>query len=213
MRVSELSRHSGVPVATIKYYLREGLLPKGEATSATQAVYSETHLRRLRLIRALVEGSGVPLAKVRAILDAIDDTGVDLHHLLGTVQYALTPETTPTDDPEWQDAQQRTEGLLARLDWWVGPFSPARHQLTRAIATVLGLGYEVGPHTLDVYATAARTMADHDVTRIDPAAPREEAVEYVAVITALMDQMVLALHRLAQEDASARRFHDPDAEC
>ncbi len=26
MRISELSRASGVPVATIKYYLREGLL-------------------------------------------------------------------------------------------------------------------------------------------------------------------------------------------
>jgi DNA-binding transcriptional MerR regulator len=53
MLMAELSRSSGVPVATIKYYLREGLLPPGAATSATRAEYDEAHLRRLRLTRAL----------------------------------------------------------------------------------------------------------------------------------------------------------------
>jgi len=33
MRISQLSAESGVPIPTIKYYLREGLLPGGEATS------------------------------------------------------------------------------------------------------------------------------------------------------------------------------------
>ena len=37
MRISELARRSGLPVATVKYYLREGLLPAGEPTAATQA--------------------------------------------------------------------------------------------------------------------------------------------------------------------------------
>ena len=41
MLMAELSRSSGVPVATIKDYLREGLLPPGTATSATRAEYGE----------------------------------------------------------------------------------------------------------------------------------------------------------------------------
>ena len=53
MRIAELSRDSGVPVPTIKYYVREGLLPPGELTSPNQAQYDASHLRRLRLIRAL----------------------------------------------------------------------------------------------------------------------------------------------------------------
>ncbi|MYU47619.1 MerR family transcriptional regulator, partial [Streptomyces sp. SID7803] len=52
MRLSELSERSGIATATIKYYLREGLLPPGERLSATQAEYDESHLRRLRLVRA-----------------------------------------------------------------------------------------------------------------------------------------------------------------
>ena len=38
MRISQLSGEAGIPVATIKYYLREGLLHDGLLTSATQAV-------------------------------------------------------------------------------------------------------------------------------------------------------------------------------
>src|SRR5439155_716721 len=64
MKMSELSRASGVPIATIKFYLREKLLPAGRATAATQAQYDEKHLARLRLIRALVDVGGLPLAAV-----------------------------------------------------------------------------------------------------------------------------------------------------
>ena len=37
MRISALAAAAGLPVATVKYYLREGLLQSGVATSATQA--------------------------------------------------------------------------------------------------------------------------------------------------------------------------------
>jgi hypothetical protein len=59
MRLSELSERSGVSIATIKYYLREGLLAPGRRVSATTADYDESHLRRLRLVRALIQ-SGMP---------------------------------------------------------------------------------------------------------------------------------------------------------
>ena len=41
MRIGELSRATEVPVPTIKYYLREGLLPHGELSSPNQASYGE----------------------------------------------------------------------------------------------------------------------------------------------------------------------------
>ena len=71
MRISELCRTSGVAVPTIKYYLREGLLPEGERTSATQAAYRDLHLQRLRVVRALIE-SGVSIAETRQVLEALD---------------------------------------------------------------------------------------------------------------------------------------------
>src|ERR1039458_4166584 len=55
MQMGELSERSGIPIHTIKYYLRTDLLFQGLATAATRAQYDQSHLRRLRLIRALLE--------------------------------------------------------------------------------------------------------------------------------------------------------------
>ena len=41
MKISELSSRSGVPVATVKFYLREGLLAAGEKSSQNQASYDD----------------------------------------------------------------------------------------------------------------------------------------------------------------------------
>ncbi|MFJ3906121.1 MerR family transcriptional regulator [Streptomyces sp. NPDC090025] len=77
MRIGELGRACGVSTATIKYYIREGLLPAGHLTSTNQARYTEDHLHRLRLIRALLELGGLSVAKVRAIASVLDE-GADL---------------------------------------------------------------------------------------------------------------------------------------
>ena len=55
MRISDLSEATGVPVATVKYYLRERLLHPGEVVSRTQARYDASHVERLTLVRALTE--------------------------------------------------------------------------------------------------------------------------------------------------------------
>ncbi|CAA9274079.1 MAG: Regulatory protein MerR, partial [uncultured Actinomycetospora sp.] len=73
MRVAELSRRTGVSVASIKYYLREGLLPPGERTSPNQASYGDDHVRRLRLVRALIDVGGLSVVGTRDVLAAIDD--------------------------------------------------------------------------------------------------------------------------------------------
>ena len=37
MQISELSSRAGIPLATVKYYLREGLVPPGRRITATRA--------------------------------------------------------------------------------------------------------------------------------------------------------------------------------
>ncbi|PSK95581.1 transcriptional regulator [Murinocardiopsis flavida] len=212
MRISELSRRSGVSVATIKYYLREGLVPKGEATGATQARYGEAHLHRLRLIRALVEVGDAPLAKVHAITAALDSAdGGDLHRLLGITMYALAPEPhRPAEgDPAWTAAQEEADALIAELGWRVTRSSPARGRLAAALAATDRIGRPVSTRILRSYARAAEIAAEDDLTVIDPDAPRDQTLEHVVIVTARLEQALAALHRLAQEDASARSFGRP----
>src|SRR3954469_3247740 len=83
VRIAELSRRSGVSVPTIKFYLREGLLPPGTPTGRNQASYDGAHERRLRLLRALVEVGGLSTAALRQVLLAVDAPVAAVPALLG----------------------------------------------------------------------------------------------------------------------------------
>ncbi|HEY0001550.1 MAG TPA: MerR family transcriptional regulator, partial [Actinoplanes sp.] len=114
MRVGELSRRSGVPVPTIKYYLRAGLLAPGESTAANQADYREEHLRRLRLIRALIDVGGVSVAGARQVIDALGDDTRQALDLLGDAHSAIAPRRQPDREaPGWAAARERVLALIA----------------------------------------------------------------------------------------------------
>lgn len=66
MRIAALSDATGLPVATLKYYLREGLLHPGTATAVNQSAYDDSHIRRARLVRALLELAGRVTAFMRS---------------------------------------------------------------------------------------------------------------------------------------------------
>lgn len=203
MRISELATASGVPLPTLKFYLREGLLPPGDAVAVNQASYGEAHLRRLRLIRALTEIGELPLKRVKAVLTSIDDEQVSLHDLLGVAHYALEPEVPADDDP----MRPTVDALLDDLGWKVDPESPSRRSLGRALATLRDLGRDVSPVVLRRYAKAAGSLAAAEVATVPSNGSRSEAVENVVVGTVLFEAVLGALRRLAQEHYSAERFN------
>lgn len=200
MQMSELSRRSGVPVATVKYYRREGLLPAGTPTSATRATYEEGHLRRLRLIRALVEVGQLRLETVRTILGAVDEDGASLHETVGAAHTALAPRGPVS--PQAEDAAAR---ILRRRRWKVHADSSNRHALAVALEALDRVGFELDDETVDAYADAATTVAKVDVATVPTDSP-EHAVEHVVIGTVLLEPVLLALRRLAQEDLSSRRL-------
>lgn len=72
MRMRELEKASGVGRETIRYYIREGLLPEPDRASRNSAFYSEDHVARLKAIKRLQEERFLPLAVIRSLLDAED---------------------------------------------------------------------------------------------------------------------------------------------
>ncbi len=69
LKMSELAERSGVSAATIKHYLREGLLPEPVKTSRNMAWYPPEHVDRLRLIKRLQEQRFMPLKAIKRVLD------------------------------------------------------------------------------------------------------------------------------------------------
>lgn len=69
MKISELAEAAGVPVATIKHYLREGLLPEPVKTSRNMAWYRPESVERVGLIKRLQNERFMPLEAIRVLLE------------------------------------------------------------------------------------------------------------------------------------------------
>jgi len=201
MWMSELSSHSGLPVPTIKYYLREGLLPPGEAVGATRSRYDESHVRRLRLVRALTDVAGMRLEDVRRVLSALEDPTLSWHEAIGSAHTRLSPVSTTTGDAE---DVERIEAMLARHDWVLDEHSPHRDALAGALTSLRTLGHPPSDALLDVYAEAVTAISELEVATVDPV-DRAAAAEHAVVSTLLLEPVLLTLRRIAQENASRRR--------
>lgn len=206
MQISELSDRSGLTVQTIKFYIREGLLPKGSAVSATRSEYGPRHLERLRLISALREVGDLPVSAIQQIIAAVEDDRVGLHELFGTTRDAIGPHTAAPHDPHWRAAREDVDALVRELGWRVGDRAPARDLLAHTFAALRRLGFPITLKDLRPYVKAASEVAEHEIGRIPDGTPRARAVHSLLASTVLYEQVLTALHRLAQEDASARRF-------
>ncbi|MFI5804091.1 MerR family transcriptional regulator [Streptomyces sp. NPDC051561] len=207
VRIGELSRRTGVPVPTIKYYVREGLLPSGELTSPNQASYDDAHERRLRLIRALLGAGGLPLARIAKVLEAVDDTSQPAHKLLGTVAGSvaapLVPPTGGSEEPS-ERARQRVAELAERRGWLVPPGNPDGDALALTLSEAERLGHEEFAGTLDAYAEAAEKVAGADLAYVTGRGAFEDVLESVVVGMVLGDAMFGSLRRIAQAEESRR---------
>ncbi|MBB5080558.1 MerR family transcriptional regulator [Nonomuraea endophytica] len=205
MRISELSAESGVALPTVKYYLREGLLHPGEQRSATRADYDDTHLRRLRLIRALLEVGKLPVASIKKIIEAVDDESLPVHTMLGTAHYALAPEVAPAEPgDELEAARAEVDRVVAGHGWQVLPDAPPRAELAEILLRMRSLGMTPD---LAPYAEAAdRLVREVEMATIPFDGPRDAAVEALVLGTVLYGKAFDALRRLAQESESARRL-------
>ncbi|MCZ0983616.1 MerR family transcriptional regulator [Streptomyces diastatochromogenes] len=201
MRIAELSRASGVSTATIKYYLREGLLPSGLLTSSNQAHYTEDHVHRLRLIRALLDPGGLTISRIRSIVTALDDPDrtFDPEELTAggpgagpLAPLAADPRTIAT-----------VRSLTERQGWKAPVDGPEFARVVELLDVLCELGQERFVARLDDYAEAAGRIAavDEEVLRSCEDAPGR--AEGLVVGTVLGDSLLSALRRLARTGRSA----------
>ena len=149
-----------MPVATIKFYVREQLLPGGEKTSATQTNYGEPQLARLRLIRALVEVGGLSIANVRTVLAAIDDESRPVADAISAAACALPMTGRESADDIVTPGETAIDDLIAARGWMVLPGSAGRALAARVIDDYLELGRPDLTVHLDVYADAVERIAE-----------------------------------------------------
>ncbi|WP_435228623.1 MerR family transcriptional regulator [Streptomyces sp. Tue6028] len=211
MRLAELSERSGVPIATIKYYLREGLLAPGRQINARTSEYDEEHLRRLRLVRAMIQVGRVPVAKVREVLGHVDDDSLGRTIRLGAAMWALPQVPEPDEDDEFvQAAEQEVITLLDRLGWEntkrLTTISSAYRSLVVAMAALRRIGYDWEAELLEPYAELMHRAAVLDLNLLETQPSGTEQIEFAVLGAILIEPVLQALHRLAQEEETTRRY-------
>ena len=199
MRMSELVEESGIPLATIKYYLRERLLMPGEATSATQSVYGEQHVRRLGLIRALVEVAGLSVQKAGVVIGLIGHPDGNLFDTLGRAIGALPPYIEEDSHADYPRARAAIEKLGQLYD----PRFTAIAQFERSLEGVEAAGLPMSDERLAVYGRLIRELAEFDMSNVPQECP-DAAVEYSVLGTALYEPVIAAMRRLAHQDLASR---------
>jgi DNA-binding transcriptional MerR regulator len=215
VRIAELSRYSDVTIPTIKYYLREGLLPPGELTGRNQATYDKRHLERLRLIRALREVGGLSVSATREVLAVLDQPEITAHELMGRAHRAVRrrPVDAPADpaaDHDWTRARTDAAEQIRLLGWTVDPDAPALDQLADVILALRRVGRADIIEAIPQYAEAALSVAQWEV-RLAAADPDPATVLTTVVTGTVLGEALLATVRLlAHEHVSARLLAPPD---
>ncbi|MCP2334616.1 MULTISPECIES: MerR family transcriptional regulator [Actinoalloteichus] len=205
MRIAELSRRTGVPVPTIKYYLRERILPPGREATGVAPRYGPAHVRRLNLVRALVDVGGLPMATVR-------DLVADLDSRRSTPPRDVTGRATARDHRDhretglWREASAEADALFHRRGWRIRENHPARQQLVGLVVQLRQLGQANLLGLLDEYAAAAEHLAAAEMRTVPAESDASSVLEEAVLNMVLGDVISSTLRRLAQEHVSVGRF-------
>jgi DNA-binding transcriptional MerR regulator len=187
-------------VPTVKYYLREGLLPPGESRGATRASYDEGHVQRLVLVRALTGVAGLSLDRVREVLAVIDDAGTDVAAAMGAAHLQLSPAPAA---PVSARSAERVSSLIASRGWATDPDGGHARALAAALDAMDHAGQPMSAANLGVYVDAAASVAAADLASVG-ARDRTDATTYAVLGTLLAEPVLVSLRRMAQEDLARR---------
>jgi DNA-binding transcriptional MerR regulator len=205
MKISELSRRTGVPMPTVKMYLREGLLHAGAKQGPNKASYDESHVQRVRMVHSLLRVGGLSVASAKEVVAAAA-SDLPLPHTFGIAQRAATTAGDPGDVTP--AALDRVRDVTA--DWRLHGDGPGRIIAARALAAMERSGQHEAADWIERYAAAALLVAEADLDLVDARDGRDAKAETVVVGTVLGDVLFAGLRRAAQEHVSNTRYAPTD---
>lgn len=203
MQLKDLSELSGVPAASVKFYLREGLLPAGEAVHATRAEYSLRHVERLGLIQALRRIVGLNIEQIRGLLRMADDGAPRLALLAAVQRVVLKLDMAGAGSGE---AGTGASDAVVHLRNWPDYPSDARNALNAHVELMHSLGIEVTDEVLDTYSKAMDDVARFDIAATTSPESIDELILTAAIGMHMHSQLLLRLLALAQASHAIRRY-------
>ena len=211
VKASELAERSGVPAATIKHYVREGLI-EPTRTSRNMAYYDPALVSRIQRIKELQRTRFLPLGVIKRVLDESDLESVE-ETVAATIARMLV-QTAPTGARSRQELV--ASGMpVEQLDWLesLGILSAVRTaegsvyagddlEILRVLGAArrAGITAEMLPVTiLAEYGEALRNLVRTELKLyregVLPRAQPEDLSALTEAATALSERLVVLLRR------------------
>jgi DNA-binding transcriptional MerR regulator len=212
LRMGELAEASGVSAATIKHYLREGLLPEPVKTSRNMAYYPSDFVERIRIIKQLQEERYMPLRVIRDLLEDDPDRARALIELGDRLlEHALETEServSAADVSERYDIPQDVLDRLAELEVLTPDkrgYSPSDIRIIEAIERFRAGGYEerIGFTVYDTlrYREAMADLVKQEVDvlmeRLAGEMDADDAMRLIEAGTQPLNDLLAAMHTKA----------------
>jgi DNA-binding transcriptional MerR regulator len=212
LRMGELAKASGVSAATIKHYLREGLLPEPVKTSRNMAYYPADFVDRIKTIKQLQEERYMPLRVIKELLEEDPDRAKALIELGDRLlQHALASESERISAAEVRHRYDVPQDVIDRLAE-LGVLTPDEHgyspsdiRIVEAISRFRAGGYEerIGFTVYDTlrYKQAMASLVKEEVDvlmeRLAGEMDPDEAMALIEAGNQPLNDLLAAMHTKA----------------
>lgn len=197
LRIAALSKRAQVSIPTIKFYLRSGLLHSGKRTGQNQMLYDESHVRRLRAIRVLIDYGGLSVATIAEVLSAAGDRTVPW--ILRTISRCPSTMDTPGSGAlhaKWRD---RLDAALQRDGRQAGQDNAAALQVINVLVGMDQAGHAPDDNLLTAYLRAGEAVAAAESACAEGTGQSKECAERLVVSVVLGAAALAAARRLGHD--------------
>ncbi len=138
-RIDELSRRAGLPVGTVRLYLRDGLVPSGRRVGRSMT-YGVSHLNRLIRIRQL-KAANFTLTAIKRMID--EGQFVMLDRVFGTDRRPRTGQELAEEvgvEPDLVEMLETIGFLAAPGDRGAADYDGGEASVVQAVAQLMEMG-------------------------------------------------------------------------
>ncbi|MDC3955294.1 helix-turn-helix domain-containing protein [Polyangium jinanense] len=214
LTIGELSRRTGIPVKTLRFYSDEGLLPPAGRSRANYRLYDEEQVVRVELVRTLRE-AGVDLATIRKVLArnlsledalrlrlaAVEAHVASLSRIAAALRAALRTEPTEKDLRRlWtvtRLSNEERKAVITRFYDQVADGVPVDGEWMRGMieASSPKLPDDATPAQLEAWIELAEILADPTFVanmRVMAAVTWNEEIDHAALLRAQSEAVAAA---------------------
>jgi DNA-binding transcriptional MerR regulator len=226
LRMGELAEASGVSAATIKHYLREGLLPEPVKTSRNMAYYPAEFVDRIRMIKQLQEERYMPLRVIKDLLDEDPDRARALielgDKLLERVREGEEARVTAAEVRHRYEVPEEVLDRLAELEVLTpneDGYSPTDVRIIGAISRFRAGGYDetIGFTVYDtlrykrVMSELVKEEVDVLMERLAGEVDPEQAIELIEAGSEPLNELMSAMRtKEVVAELERRRGSEPE---